>query len=241
MKTLIVVPTYNERENIERLLDRVLAVADAIEVLVVDDNSPDGTAAAVAAYMQKNSRVHILNRPGKQGLGPAYIAGFRWALARDYDVIMEMDADLSHRPRYLPAFLETIQRCDIAVGSRWVRGGKIANWPFHRVWLSRMASLYSRLILGIHVRDMTAGFIAYRRQVLENLNLETIRADGYSFQIEMKYRAYQRGYKICEIPITFTDRRIGQSKISRRIVFEALLLVWFLRFSPKPAAPARSR
>lgn len=237
MKKLIVIPTYNERENIKRILKRVMAVDPAVEVLVVDDGSPDGTAGIVETIMQNEPRIHILNRTEKGGLGPAYIAGFKWALQRDYEMIMEMDADLSHRPRYLPRFFQAIDETDIVVGSRWMPGGRIANWPIQRVMLSRMASLYCKLILWVPVSDMTAGFVAYRRHVLEALDLDQVRSDGYSFQIEMKYKALKRGFKIREIPITFTDRKEGQSKISRHIVFEALMRVWVLKFSCKDTAP----
>lgn len=230
MKILIVIPTYNECDNIERLLGRILNVDPGIEVLVVDDNSPDGTGQLVESLTKNYPRVHLLKRPGKQGLGPAYIAGFRWGLARDYQFFMEMDADLSHRPRYIPRFLEHIKNFDVVIGSRWVRGGGIANWPLTRVLLSRMASLYSRLILGIPVNDLTAGFICYRRAVLERLPLDQLHSDGYSFQIEMKYRAWKMGFKLFEFPIWFTDRKAGDSKISKRIVIEALKIVWLLRF-----------
>lgn len=231
MKILVVIPTYNEKENIEKLLGRLLNVDPGIDALVVDDNSPDGTGELVEQLTRNYPRVHLLKRPGKQGLGPAYIAGFKWGLQRDYDAFMEMDADLSHRPRYVPTFLKEIQSHDMVIGSRWVRGGGIANWPLHRVILSRVASLYSRIILGIPVYDLTAGFICYRRQVLENLPLNELHSDGYSFQIEMKYRAWRRGFKLKEFPIWFTDRKAGDSKISRRIVLEALKIVWLLRFS----------
>lgn len=238
MKKLIIIPTYNERENIQRILKRVMAVDPAVEVLVVDDGSPDGTAAIVDTIIEREPRVHILNRTEKGGLGPAYIAGFKWALERDYEMIMEMDADLSHRPRYLPRFFQSIEDTDIVVGSRWMPGGRIANWPMQRVMLSRMASLYCKLILWVPVCDMTAGFVAYRRHVLEALDLDQVRSDGYSFQIEMKYKALKQGFKIKEIPITFTDRKEGQSKISRHIVFEALMRVWVLKFSRKIKTPS---
>ncbi len=233
MKTLIVIPTYNEKDNILRLLERVLKIDSGLEVLVVDDNSPDGTAGLVEQFRRKHPRVHLLNRPQKQGIGPAYIAGFKWGLARPYDAFMEMDADLSHRPRYLPKFLENIKKFDLVVGSRWMKGGRIANWPLSRVLLSRMASLYCKLILWVPVADMTAGFVCYRRSVLEGVNLDGIHSDGYCFQIEMKYRALLKGFTIKEIPILFTDRRVGSSKISRRIVFEALLVTWLLRFKKR--------
>ncbi len=226
-------PTYNERDNIERLVGRLMNVDSGIDVLIVDDNSPDGTGDLAERLAQKNPRIHVLRRPGKQGLGPAYIAGFQWGLSRDYDAFMEMDADLSHRPRYIPRFLQEIKDADIVVGSRWIKGGGIANWPLSRVFLSRMASLYAKLILGVSIADMTAGYICYRRKVLEELGLDRIHSDGYCFQIEMKYRALCRGFKIVEIPIIFTDRKAGNSKISRHIVLEALIITWILRFRKK--------
>ena len=237
MKTLIVIPTYNEADNVERLLGRLMNVDPGIEVLVVDDNSPDGTGDLVGSFARKNPRIHLLRRPGKQGLGPAYLAGFQWGLARDYDLFMEMDADLSHRPRYLPVFFEKIKNCDIVVGSRWMRGGKIVNWPVYRVLLSQMASLYSKIILGVSVNDMTAGYICYRRKVLETIDLDNIHSDGYCFQIEMKFTAWKLGFKIVEVPIIFTDRTEGTSKMSKGIIKEAVFGVlqlklrsWFCKF-----------
>ncbi len=230
MKMLIVIPTYNEVDNIERLLGRLMNVDHGIDILVVDDNSPDGTGDLVDSFTRQNPRIHLLRRPGKQGLGSAYVAGFKWGLKRDYDAFMEMDADLSHRPRYIPKFLEGLKTSDLVVGSRWIEGGRIANWPWQRVLLSRWASIYSKLILGVPICDMTAGFVCYRREVLEAIELDSIRSDGYCFQIEMKYRSLQHGFRIREIPITFTDRKKGDSKISRRIVWEALWMVWRLRF-----------
>jgi len=230
VKILVVIPTYNERENIEKLLGRLLNIDPEINALVVDDNSPDGTGQLVESLTKNYPRIHLLKRPGKQGLGPAYIAGFKWGLARDYDAFMEMDADLSHRPRYVPTFLKEIRNHDVVIGSRWVKDGGIANWPFYRIFLSRTASLYSRIILGVPVYDLTAGFICYRRAVLEALPLNELHSDGYSFQIEMKYRAWRLGFKFKEFPIWFTDRKAGDSKISRHIIFEALWIVWLLRF-----------
>lgn len=231
MKILIVIPTYNEAENIARLLGRLMNVSPDIHVLVVDDNSPDGTGKLVEVFSQSNQRIHILHRQKKQGLGPAYLAGFKWGLARDYDAFMEMDADLSHRPRYLGAFFEKLKEADLVIGSRWIKGGRIANWPITRVLLSRMASVYCQLVLGVRIHDMTAGYKCYRRRVLETIDLDSVHSDGYSFQIEMKYRALLLGFKLSEIPILFTDRKAGDSKISRRIVFEALFLTWMLKFA----------
>ena len=231
MKILIIIPTYNECNNVPKIIGRVLNVSPDIEVLVVDDNSPDGTGEIVEGFTKQNNRVHILKRSKKQGIGPAYIAGFEWGLARDYDVFMEMDADLSHRPRYIPQFLEKIKDHDLVIGSRWMPGGKIANWSWTRVLLSRLAGIYCRLVLGVKIYDMTAGYKCYRRSVLESINLDEVHSDGYSFQIEMKYRALCKGFCLVEIPILFTDRKVGNSKISRRIVYEALFIVWVLRLT----------
>ncbi len=231
MKLLIVIPTYNERPNIERLLARLINMRTDIQALVVDDGSPDGTASVVKKMAERESRIHLLERKEKNGIGPAYIAGFKWGLERNFDVFIEMDADLSHRPRYLPKFIESIQNCDVVIGSRWMKGGGIANWQFHRVLLSRFANIYSRFILNVPIFDLTGGYTAYRRTVLEAINLDQIHSDGYCFQIEMKYRAVQKKFRITEIPIWFTDRKAGDSKISRHIVYEALIMVWRLRFS----------
>lgn len=230
MKILIVIPTYNERQNIERLLARLMNIRPDIEMLVVDDNSPDGTGKLVKSLSADYPRIHLLERAEKNGIGPAYIAGFKWGLARGYEVFVEMDADLSHRPRYIPKFLQLIETHDVVAGSRWMPGGGIANWPVNRVLLSRFANIYSRIVLGAPIYDLTGGYTAYRRHVLESIGLDDVRSDGYCFQIEMKYRCFRKGFKIVETPIWFTDRRAGSSKISRRIVYEALLMVWYLRF-----------
>jgi len=237
MKPLIVIPTYNEKENIPKLAGRLLNLNPDLHILVVDDNSPDGTGALVESWTRENPRVHLLKRPGKMGLGPAYIAGFKWALKSDYDVIVEMDADLSHRPRYLPSFFEGLKQFDVVAGSRWMKGGRIANWPMRRVLLSRLANVYAKTILGVPIDDLTGGYTAYRRTVLEALDLDGIRSDGYSFQIEMKFQSLMKGFRVTEIPITFTDRTAGSSKISRRIVREALIMVWKLRFSAHKFKP----
>ena len=229
MKALVVIPTYNERENILGLLNRILNLNGILEILVADDNSPDGTGKLVENYAANNSRVHLLQRNSKNGIGPAYVAGFKWALERDYDAIVEMDADLSHRPRYLPKLISTLNNFDVAIGSRWVEGGGVFHWSVYRILLSRLANLYSQWVLDVPIRDLTGGFTAYRRTVLERIDLNKIHSDGYSFQIEMKYRALKEGFRLKEIPIRFTDRQAGQSKISRRIVLEALLIVWLLR------------
>lgn len=225
----VIVPTYNERDNIETLIERVLCFP-RFRVLVVDDNSPDGTGALVGAIAAGNPRVGLLARPGKQGLGTAYLAGFRRALAEGARFIFEMDADFSHDPAYLPRLQTAAEtRFDLVLGSRYVRGGGTVNWGITRRMISRGGNLYAGLILGLPVADATGGFRCYRREVLETIDLDAVRSNGYSFQIEMAYRAYRAGFRIGEIPIIFPDRRVGQSKMSRRIVIEALINVWRLR------------
>jgi len=227
-KALIVVPTYNERENVEGIAARLLAALPVADVLFVDDNSPDGTGALADAMAKEEPRVRVLHRARKEGLGRAYLAGFADALAAGYGRILEMDADFSHDPGRLPAMLAT--GADLVLGSRYVKGGSTVNWGFGRRLLSRGGSLYARTILGLPVRDLTGGFKCFRRKVLEGLDLETVRSTGYAFQIELTYRAIRRGFTVVEVPITFADRRVGQSKMSRRIVAEALWMVWKIRF-----------
>jgi dolichol-phosphate mannosyltransferase len=228
---LIIVPTYNEAENVRGIAERLLEALPAADVLFVDDNSPDGTGAIIDEMVAANPRCHVMHRAGKLGLGTAYIEGFAWGLARDYRFLFEMDADGSHDPKYLPQMLALAEDgADVVVGSRNIPGGGTVNWGVGRNLLSKGGSFYARTILGIDVRDVTAGFICWRRDVLEALDLPTVASNGYSFQIEMKYRAIKRGYKIVETPIVFVDRRVGQSKMSRAIVAEALLKVWALRF-----------
>jgi dolichol-phosphate mannosyltransferase len=225
----VVVPTYNERENIGALIERILELP-RFRILVVDDNSPDGTAMIVAETAQREPRVGLLSRPGKLGLGTAYIAGFRRALAEGASYIYEMDADFSHDPRYLPELLEATEtRYDLTLGSRYVPGGGTTDWGALRKFISRGGNIYARTILGLPVMDATGGFRCYRRRVLETLDLGAIHSNGYSFQIEMVYRTLQAGFTIGETPIIFPDRRIGRSKMSRRIVLEALMTVWRLR------------
>lgn len=226
----VVVPTYNERENIGRLIPRVLDYP-RFRVLVVDDNSPDGTGTYVAELSREEPRLKLLGRPGKLGLGTAYLDGFRQALAEGAQFILEMDADFSHDPAYLPYLLEAAETSyDLVLGSRYVRGGGTTDWGVIRQCISRGGNLYAGLILGLPLADSTGGFRCYRRQVLETLDLNAVRSNGYSFQIEMAYRAYRAGFRVGEIPIIFPDRRVGQSKMSRRIVIEALVNVWRLRF-----------
>jgi dolichol-phosphate mannosyltransferase len=230
-RALVIVPTYNERENIARLIDNVLSQDPRLEILVVDDGSPDGTAEIVDGIIAVNARVNILRRPRKMGLGTAYVAGFRWALERGYDFVFEMDADFSHDPQHLPEFLRAIKSADLVLGSRY-REGKVTvvNWPIGRLILSYFANVYARRVTGLEVWDATGGFKCFRREVLEAIDLTKVRSNGYAFQIEMSYRASKRGFRIIEIPIVFVDRTEGQSKMSRTIVREAVWMVWRLRW-----------
>ena len=226
---LVVIPTYNERENIPLLLPRVLEYPE-LSVLVVDDGSPDGTGDLVAAELPSNERVHLLRRAGKQGLGTAYVAGFRYALERGADYVFEMDADFSHDPRYLPDLLHAAETAyDLVIGSRYVPGGGTTDWGLMRQLISRGGNIYARLILGLPLSDMTGGYRCYRRTALQAINLDRIRSNGYSFQIEMAYRVHQAGLRIGEVPIMFPDRRVGASKMSKNIVLEALANVVKLR------------
>ena len=227
---LVIIPTYNEVENIPRLVPEVLEQDAGLDVLVVDDGSPDGTAQAVRALSEFGRRVFMLERAGKQGLGSAYIAGFQWALQRGYPLVFEMDADFSHSPQSLPEFLSHIADCDVVLGSRYLHGVTVVNWPLRRLILSVGANIYARVVTGLPVHDCTGGFKCFRREVLAAIPLERIKSDGYSFQIEVNWYCWQRGFRMREIPIVFTDRRIGVSKMSRRIIWEAALLVWKLRF-----------
>jgi dolichol-phosphate mannosyltransferase len=230
-QALIVVPTYNERDNVRGIAERLLAALPEAELLFVDDNSPDGTGALLDELAAAQPRIHVLHRTGKLGLGTAYIAGFGWGLARGFDYLFEMDADGSHDPKYLPQMLALAEDgADVVVGSRYVPGGGTQNWGLGRKILSRGGSLYARTILGIELRDVTAGFVCWRRAALEAIDLPTITSNGYSFQIEMKYRALRRHLRIVETPIVFADRRVGTSKMSRAILVEALRKVWELRF-----------
>ena len=230
-RALVIVPTYNERENIRRLLDSVLAQDARIDVLVVDDGSPDGTGALVDEIVAVNERVHALHRGRKLGLGTAYIAGFRWALERGYDFILEMDADFSHDPIHLPQFLSAIEGADLVLGSRYQQGRvTVVNWPIARLILSYCANIYARAVTGLPVWDATGGFKCFRRSVLEAIDLSRVRSNGYAFQIEMSYRAWKRNFRIAEIPIVFVDRTEGTSKMSRSIVREAVWMVWRLRW-----------
>jgi dolichol-phosphate mannosyltransferase len=229
-KVLIVVPTYNERENVQSLVARVFEYLPVAHILFVDDASPDGTGELVDELCQREPRLHVIHRPGKLGLGTAYIEGFRYGLARDYSFFFEMDADFSHDPSYLPKMLERANAgADLVLGSRYVKGGGTENWGAFRKLISRGGSLYARTILGVKVNDLTGGFKCFRRRVLETLDLSSIRSEGYSFQIEMTYRTLKEGFVVEELPITFVDRRVGQSKMSKAIFVEAIWVVWTLR------------
>ncbi|HET9327968.1 MAG TPA: polyprenol monophosphomannose synthase [Candidatus Eisenbacteria bacterium] len=233
MEKLVIIPTYNERENIGVLLDQLLALPYGLEVLVVDDNSPDGTAALVDTRKASDPRIHLLQRPGKMGLGSAYRDGFRYALRQGAQYVFEMDADFSHDPAAIGAFLENAAEVDLVLGSRYLNGSvTVVNWPLSRLILSYSANVYARWITGLPVWDTTGGFKCFRRKALEAVNLDRVKSDGYAFQIEMTYKVWKRGFRIREIPITFVDRRAGVSKMSRRIVWEALWMVWRLRFGP---------
>lgn len=231
MKSLVIIPTFNEIENIQRMLDTVMSLEPEFNVLIVDDGSPDGTAKVVRENQKKHDRIHLLERSGKLGLGTAYIAGFHWALERGYDLIYEMDCDFSHNPNDLVRLREACMNgAGVAVGSRYTRGGKVSNWPVGRILMSYFASVYVNTILWLGVRDSTAGFKCYRREVLERIDLSRIQFIGYAFQIEMKYNARQLGFSIEEVPITFIDRELGTSKMSMNIFREAFLGVLQMRF-----------
>lgn len=230
-RALVIVPTYNEKDNITRIVPRILEQDPRLEVLVVDDNSPDGTGRLADGLAAEDPRVHVLHRAGKEGLGRAYLAGFRWALERDYAYIFEMDADFSHDPAHLPEFLGAVRDADLVLGSRYRQGRvTVVNWPMTRLLLSYGANIYARLVTGMRLGDATGGFKCFRRRVLEAIPLDAVRSNGYAFQIEMSYRAWKRGFRIAEIPIVFNDRTEGESKMSKRIVREAVWMVWRLRW-----------
>ena len=229
-KILIVTPTYNERDNLENFLAAVFGAQPNVDILVVDDNSPDGTGKLADDIASRDPRVHVMHRAGKLGLGSAYIEGFGWGLKRDYDFFFEMDADLSHDPRYIADFIRELDAgADVVVGSRNIPGGGVEGWGLSRHVISKGGSLYSRTILGLGVKDLTTGYKAFRRRVLEAIDLSTVRSEGYSFQIELTYRSVRRGFRLKEVPILFVDRRVGKSKMSRRIFVEAIGVVWRLR------------
>lgn len=234
MSKIILIPTYNEIENIEKIIRKVFSLTEPFHVLIIDDGSPDGTAQIVKQLQQEFANVlFMLERNGKQGLGKAYIAGFKWSIEHKYDYVFEMDADFSHNPDDLIRLYEECKNkgADVSVGSRYVKGGKVVNWPFNRIFISYGASVYVRLITWMPVKDCTAGFVCYKRKVLEAINLDNIKFIGYAFQIEMKYTAWRKGFKIKEVPITFVDRTEGVSKMSKGIIKEAILGVWKMKFS----------
>jgi dolichol-phosphate mannosyltransferase len=229
MKILVIIPTYNEKENISTILPLVLKQDQGIEVLVVDDNSPDGTGKIVEELQISNPRIKLIRREKKSGLGTAYMAGFDYALQNGYDYIFEMDSDFSHDPNYIPDFLKAIKDSDLVLGSRYIKGVNVVNWPITRLLLSYFANVYARWVTGLPVRDSTGGFKCFKREVLEKIGLDNIHSNGYAFQIEMSFRAWRKGFKIKEIPIIFVDRRAGESKMSKKIVREAIWVVWKLR------------
>ena len=229
-KPLVCMPTYNEAENLRPILRAIHDEMPAIDVLVIDDDSPDGTGEIADEIAEQEDYVHVLHRTEKAGLGPAYLAGFDWALARDYDGVVEMDADFSHQPKYLPQMVDQLGNYDVVIGSRYVAGGGTEDWGALRKFISRGGGRYARAVLGFDIQDPTAGFVAWRREVLEAIDLQSVDSSGYVFQIEMKYRAYKAGFSILEIPITFPDRLAGESKMSADIALEALTQVWSLKF-----------
>ncbi|MCG6959906.1 polyprenol monophosphomannose synthase [bacterium BMS3Abin03] len=228
-KILIIIPTYNELENLPKLIPEVLSKNENIDILIVDDNSPDGTADFVQDEAKKNSRIKLIKREKKMGLGTAYIDGFKFALQNNYDYIFEMDADFSHNPKMIPKFLKEIKKYDLVLGSRYKEGVNVANWPMSRLMLSMFANIYSRVITGLPVHDATGGYKCFRKEVLEAINLDEVKSNGYAFQIEMTFKAWKKGFKIKELSIIFIDRVKGKSKMSRKIVREAIVMVWKLR------------
>ena len=229
-KILIVIPTYNEINNIETLLDKLRKTYLEYDVLIVDDNSPDGTGKYVAERSQDDDKIHLLEREGKLGLGTAYVAGFKYAIENGFDAVVQMDADFSHDPDKIKDLVESLQDSDLVIGSRYIQGVNVVNWPMSRLLLSYFANVYTRIITGMPVKDATGGFKAIRIEVLKSINLDKIRSNGYAFQIEINYKAWKKGFRIKEIPIVFTDRVEGSSKMSKAIVREAVFMVWKLRF-----------
>jgi dolichol-phosphate mannosyltransferase len=228
---LVCIPTYNERENLPLIVRRIRAAVPSADVVVLDDNSPDGTGEVADGLAERDDQVHVLHRPGKQGLGMAYLAGFRWGLERGYDVLVEMDADGSHQPEQLHLLLEALEHADVVIGSRWVRGGSVVNWPLHRKALSVGGNLYTRALLGMRVADATAGFRAYRAAALRTIGLEAVASQGYCFQVDLTQRAVRAGLRVVEVPITFVEREIGDSKMSGDIMRESLqrITLWGLQ------------
>jgi dolichol-phosphate mannosyltransferase len=226
VRILTIIPTYNELESLPKTLGRLRSAVPASDVLVADDNSPDGTGDLADRIASEDPQVHVMHRRGKEGLGAAYIAGFHWALERDYDVIVEMDADGSHQPEQLPRLLDAVESgADLVIGSRWVQGGSVVNWPFYRQLISRTGSTYARTMLGLKIKDMTAGYRAFRRTTLEKLDLDAVESVGYGFQVDLAWRVAKMGLKVVEVPVTFVERELGSSKMSGNIVVEAMLNV----------------
>ena len=230
MKTLVIIPTYDEIQNIEKIIRQILAIREDLHILVVDDNSPDGTGDIVERMKSEFSGIHLIRRSGKMGLGTAYVAGFKFALANGYDAIFEMDADFSHDPKEIPNFLAAAEENDLVIGSRYVQGVNVVNWPLRRLILSYGANVYTRLITGLPLKDSTGGYKCFRRDVLAAIDLDKIKSNGYAFQIEMNFKAWKKGFRIREIPIIFVDRVQGNSKMSGKIVREAVWMVWKLFF-----------
>jgi dolichol-phosphate mannosyltransferase len=228
-RALVIIPTYNESKNLPQIVPSILAQDRRLEVLVVDDNSPDGTGKLADGMAAHDDRIHVLHRPGKQGLGRAYLAGFRWALEHKFDFVLEMDADFSHDPKFLPRFLDAVRDADLVIGSRYKTGVNVINWPMSRLLLSYFANRYARIVTGLPLTDATGGFKCFRRRVLEAIDLDRVQSNGYAFQIEVSFRAWKKGMRLAEIPIVFVDRVEGQSKMSKRIVREAVWMVWWLR------------
>lgn len=229
MKAIVIIPTYNEAENIEKLIKKILSVVPDINILIIDDNSPDGTAEIVEKLMEEDQRVHLIKRPRKMGLGTAYIEGFKYALANDFEAIFEMDADFSHNPEDLPRFLDALQDADLVIGSRYLTGVNVINWPLRRLILSYFANLYTRVITGMPIKDATGGFKCFRASALKQIDLDKVKTNGYGFQIEMNFRFWAKGFRVKEIPIIFIDRMNGVSKMNKKIIIEAIFLVWKLK------------
>ncbi len=225
MKVLVIIPTYNEADNIAALLKEVRSLSVDPDVLVIDDNSPDGTARIVKTIQEKDKKIHLLERPKKMGLGSAYITGFKWAIERGYDVVVEMDADFSHDPKDIERMVENLENCDVVIGSRYVKGVSVVNWPISRLLLSYFANLYARIFTGVNIKDLTSGFKAIKVECLKSIDLNKIKSDGYAFQIEIHFYLWVKGFKVCEMPIIFVERRAGKSKLNRGIIWEAFWMV----------------
>ncbi len=240
MKSLVIIPTYNEKENIRDIIDAVLRVTPESHILIVDDNSPDGTARIVKELMQTDNRIHILEREKKMGLGTAYVAGFKYAIKEGYDCVVQMDADFSHNPEDIPRLFQELGEYDLVIGSRYVDGISVVNWPLSRLFLSYFANVYARIVTGVPIKDLTGGFKCIKIDVLKNIDLDRVRADGYGFQIEINFLAYMNGFRLKEIPIIFIDRRAGYSKMSKKIIWEAFWLVWKLRLERFKGSKKRS-